>query len=105
MNLGGILVEISQIRYFLETARTQHITKSANKLHIAQPALSKSIHRLEEELGVPLFMKKGRNIILTDYGRYLQNELTPIINSIDNIPSAIEKMAKICVRLVFRREV
>ena len=95
MILGGISVESSQLRYFLETARTQHITKSANKLHIAQPALSKSIHRLEEELGVPLFMKKGRNIILTDYGRYLQNELTPIINSIDNIPSAIEKMAKI----------
>lgn len=88
-------MELSQIRYFLEAAKTQHITKSAEKLHIAQPALTKSIHKLEDEIGVPLFARKGRNIVLTVYGKFLQKELTPIISSLDNIPTAIKEMAKI----------
>ena len=61
-------MEITQIRYFLDAAQTQHITKSAQRLCIAQPALTKSIHNLENELGVPLFTHKGRNIVLTQYG-------------------------------------
>ena len=56
-------MEITQMKYFLEVAKTQHMTQSANKLHIAQPALTQSIHRLENELGVPLFLHKGRNIV------------------------------------------
>ena len=45
-------MEITQLKYFLEVAKTQHMTQSAQKLHIAQPALTQSIHRLEKELGV-----------------------------------------------------
>ena len=40
-------MELNQLKYFLEVAKRQHVTKSAEKLHIAQPALTKSIHRLE----------------------------------------------------------
>lgn len=87
-------MELSQIRYFIDAAETQHITKSAERLHIAQPALSKSIHNLEKELNVPLFMRKGRNIILTKYGEYLKSHLQPLINSLDAIPSDIAHMAE-----------
>lgn len=88
-------MEITQIRYFLEVAETEHMTRSAEKLHIAQPALSQSIHRLEREVGVELFAAKGRNIVLTEYGKYLQSELKPFIEKIDSLPEVLQKMAKI----------
>lgn len=88
-------MELNQIRYFLEVAKTQHITQSAKKLHIAQPALTQSIHRLEKDLRVPLFVSKGRNIMLTEYGKYLQKKLSPIIEELDSIPAALHTMAKL----------
>ncbi len=78
-------MELSQIRYFLDAAQTQHITKSANNLHIAQPALTKSIHNLEKELNVPLFYRKGRNVALTPYGEHLRDRLLPLINALDSL--------------------
>ena len=68
------------------------MTQSAQKLHIAQPALTQSIHRLEKELGVPLFLPKGRNIVLTEYGKYLQEKLTPIIAVLEGIPEQLRTM-------------
>ena len=88
-------MEITQLRYFLEVASTQHITKSAEKLHIAQPALSQSIKRLEDSLGVPLFVSKGRNIKLTRYGEYLQTKAKPLIEDFDAIPTQLKRIANI----------
>lgn len=88
-------MELTQIRYFLEVAESQHITKSAQKLHIAQPALSQSIHRLEKELRVPLFVSKGRNIVLTEYGKYLKQKLEPVLTELDSIPGQLQTMAKL----------
>lgn len=48
-------MELTQLRYFLEVARTEHMTQSAKNLCIVQPALTQSIHKLEDELGVSLF--------------------------------------------------
>lgn len=48
-------MEIQQFRYFLAAARYENLTKAAEDLHIAQPALSQSIKRLETELGISLF--------------------------------------------------
>ena len=88
-------MEITQLRYFLEVASTQHITRSAEKLHIAQPALSQSIKRLEDSLGVPLFVSKGRNIKLTRYGEYLQTKAKPLIEEFDAIPNQLKRIANI----------
>lgn len=88
-------MELTQIRYFLEVAESQHITMSAEKLHIAQPALSQAIRRLEEDLGVPLFTKKGRNVVLTEYGRVLKDELLPLVERLDEIPEMLKTMAKL----------
>ena len=91
---GGVM-EINQIRYFLEVASSQHVTKSAEKLHVAQPALTKAIHKLEEELGVPLFVPQGRNIILTEYGKYLCSRLTGILDDLDSVPEQLKIMAQL----------
>ncbi len=88
-------MEITQMRYFLEVAETQHMTESAKKLHIAQPALSQAIHRFEQNVGVPLFEPKGRNIVLTEYGRFLQQELIPIMEKLDQLPEVLQTMAKL----------
>lgn len=88
-------MELLQIRYFLEVAETKHMTKSAKRLHITQPALTQAIHRLEKELKVPLFAPKGRGIILTEYGRYLQKRLTPLMKQFDQIPEQLEIMARL----------
>lgn len=85
-------MELQQLRYFLEVANTQHISKSAEKLHIAQPALSQSIHRLEKELGVKLFEAKGRNIALTEYGKHLKSRIEPIITTLSALPDELKAM-------------
>lgn len=86
-------MELNQIRYFLEVARTQHMTRSAERLHIAQPALTQTIRRLEKELGVPLFAPKGRGIVLTEYGKYLQTQLQPIASKLEKLPAELQEMA------------
>lgn len=88
-------MEITQIKYFLDVAETQHITESAEHLHIAQPALSQSIRRLEKDLGVPLFMHWGRNIVLTEYGECARDQLLPVIKKLDDLPDILRTMANI----------
>lgn len=61
-------MEWEQLEYFQTLARIQHVTKAAKSLSITQPALSRSIARLENHLGVPLFDRQGRSISLNQYG-------------------------------------
>ena len=79
-------MELLQLRYFLTAAEYQHMTKAAEHLQIAQPALSQAIHRLEAELGVPLFERKSRSVELNEAGRLLQKRLIPIVSALDRIP-------------------
>ena len=85
-------MELAKLRYFYVAAKHQHITKAAEEIHIAQPALTKAIKLLEEELDAPLFYKKGRNIHLTPYGEYLKNKLENIFSLLDGIPEEIEHL-------------
>ncbi|MFD0696948.1 LysR family transcriptional regulator [Paenibacillus sp. GCM10027628] len=62
-------MELLQLQYFRTVARLEHMTKAAQELRIAQPALSKTIARLEENLGVPLFDRQGRQIRLNTFGK------------------------------------
>lgn len=73
----------SQLKYFITLAEEQHYTNAASLLGIAQSSLSKSISNLEDEIGVTLFEKVGRNITLTDCGKvFLESakEATSIID-------------------------
>ncbi|MBP2653459.1 MAG: transcriptional regulator, LysR family [Firmicutes bacterium] len=63
-------MELHQLIYFKTVANLEHVSKAAEVLAISQPALSRSIAKLEEELGVPLFERQGKRIILNRYGRY-----------------------------------
>ena len=63
------------LRYFSVLAQVEHYTLAAARLEISQPSLSSAIHSLENELGVKLFEKVGRNIRLTEQGRYFQKKV------------------------------
>lgn len=86
-------MELMQLKYFCEVAKSQHMTRSAEKLHVAQPALSQAIRRLEGELGVKLFVLRGRNIVLTSYGRYLLEKVEPLLSTLDQIPADLAHLA------------
>lgn len=63
------------LRYFSVLAQVEHYTIAAARLGISQPSLSSAIHNLESELGVKLFEKTGRNIRLTEQGRFFQKKV------------------------------
>ena len=62
-------MNLLQLKYFQEVARLEHMTKAAESLNVSQPSISNTISRLEKELGVPLFVRQGRQIRLTPYGQ------------------------------------
>ncbi|HEV3380189.1 MAG TPA: LysR family transcriptional regulator [Trebonia sp.] len=62
---------VPRLRQFVVVAREEHLTRAAEILGVRQPTLSRSIARLESELGVPLFTRPGRSIRLTRHGRAL----------------------------------
>ncbi|WP_400161788.1 LysR family transcriptional regulator [Brevibacillus sp. TJ4] len=72
-------MELLQLQYFQTVAKHEHMTRAAEELRIAQPALSKTIARLEEDLGVPLFDRQNRQIRLNAYGKaFLQKVETAL---------------------------
>ncbi|MBQ7625347.1 MAG: LysR family transcriptional regulator [Clostridia bacterium] len=62
-------MELLQLKYFVELAKTEHVTRTAEALHVSQPSLSSTIKKLEEELGAPLFERAGRSVRLSSYGK------------------------------------
>ncbi len=64
----------NKLRYFYEVSRTLNLTRAAQDLYISQPALSKHISDLERDLGVPLFVRTNRNLVLTRGGEALAAE-------------------------------
>ena len=55
-------MELRQLRYFIEVAKREHVTEAADNLNVAQSAVSYQISKLEEELGVKLLERTGRNV-------------------------------------------
>lgn len=68
---AGLDALVPRLRQFVAVAREEHLTRAADLLGIPQPTLSRSIARLEAELGVPLFSRPGRSVKLTRHGRLL----------------------------------
>ena len=85
-------MELTQLKYFAAVAQLQHVTHAAEQMHVAQPAITKSVHRLEEELGVPLITSKGRNIILTEYGKALYAEIREPLEILEQLPDKMNQM-------------
>lgn len=78
-------MDLRQLRYFLTLADELHFGRAAEKLHIVQPALTKQIQVLENELHVMLFKRNKRKVELTGAGKYFQEEVRQIVDKLERV--------------------
>ena len=81
---------LSQLRYFTAAAQAQSLSRAARLLHLSQPSLSKSISRLEEELGAPLFDRAGKRLLLNERGERFLESAQRILQEMDGAMSDLQ---------------
>lgn len=82
-------MDTNKLKYFLAVAEDEHITNASKRLSIAQPALTRALHKLESELGVKLFARNGRNIKLTPAGELLKEKTQAAMTEIEEAERTI----------------
>jgi DNA-binding transcriptional LysR family regulator len=85
-------VDARQLAYFLAIVQHQHFGRAAEQLHIAQPSLSQAMSTLERELGVPLFHRVGRGIVLSDAGSQLVEPARQVLRDLDSAKAAVQSV-------------
>ena len=88
-------MEIRILRYFMEIAREENMTRAAEHLHISQPSLSKEIKRLEEELGHSLFVRTNKSMHLTEEGMLLRKRAEDILAMVDKTAEEFSQLDNI----------
>lgn len=87
-------IELRQMRYFLAVAEELNFTRAAERLHLAQQALSASIRRLEEQLGVALFVRTTRRVELTRAGEVLVDGARAVVAAAVDAVERVHQVAE-----------
>jgi DNA-binding transcriptional LysR family regulator len=77
-------MELRHLRYFVAAAEAENVSRAALKLHVSQPALSRQIHDLEEELGFALFERSAKSVRLTEAGKTFLTEARAVLQRADD---------------------
>jgi DNA-binding transcriptional LysR family regulator len=85
-------MELRQLRYFAAVAHHHSFTRAARELHVAQPALSQQIRRLEQELGVELLRRTTRSVELSEAGTLALARATRALAEVDALRSEAEEL-------------
>lgn len=85
-------MELRTLRYFLEIAREENMTKAAERLHVSQSALSRQVKSLEEELGKRLFIRHSFRIELTPEGILLRKRAEDILQMVDKTTEEFQSL-------------
>jgi DNA-binding transcriptional LysR family regulator len=80
---------LRRLRYFLTVAEDRNFTRAAERLHVAQPALSRQLRLLEQDLGVELMQRTTHTFELTDAGRYLVEHGRPLLDQAEALDRAL----------------
>lgn len=86
-------MELRQLHYFVKVARMQHVTRAAEELHVAQSAVSRQIHQLEQELEVELFDHRGRNVQLTPAGQLFLSRVEEILEDLERAVAEVREFS------------
>ena len=84
-------IKIRHIEYFLEVAKYKSFSKASKALHVSQPAISKAVKELEDELEHPLFLRTTNYVRLSESGERILNDAEKIIDSLYNIKAILEE--------------
>jgi LysR family nitrogen assimilation transcriptional regulator len=82
-------MDLKQIKYFLEVAEAYSFSRASARIHITQPALSRQIQQLEHELGVPLLVRHGRGVQLTESGMLFRDRAAAIVREMEQLRDEI----------------
>ncbi len=85
-------MELRQLEYFSTVSKLKSFTHAAEELHVSQPSITHAIHKLEEELGVQLFERKTKKVVLTVKGEIFYKRVTNILMSISEAVSEIKNI-------------
>lgn len=85
-------MELSQLNYFRTVARTGNISQAARELFVTQPNLSRSIARLEGELGVPLFEHRKGKVVLNEYGRMFLSGVENVFGELNTCVQTVQRL-------------
>ncbi|MGK5077686.1 LysR family transcriptional regulator [Janthinobacterium sp. HLX7-2] len=88
-------MELRHLRYFVAVAEEKNFTRAAERLHIAQPPLSRQIQQLEEELGVQLIEKGSRPLRLTEAGRFFYAHAQELLAKAADLKTMTQRVGKI----------
>ena len=87
-------MNLDYLRYFVKLAQVGHYTRASEQLNISQPSLSHAVRQLEEELGVPLFERQGRNTQLTQFGAEFLNCAARTLATLDEGVTSLRRKAR-----------
>src|SRR6185312_13414255 len=79
----GSAVELRHLRYFVAVAEMENVSRAALKLHVSQPALSRQIRDLEDEIGFALLERTAKSVRLTDAGRAFLDDARLLLQNAD----------------------
>jgi DNA-binding transcriptional LysR family regulator len=86
-------MELRHLRYFVAAAEAENVSRAALKLHVSQPALSRQIRDLEEELRLPLFKRSAKSVRLTEAGRAFLDEARAVLKRVEEAIDATRTIA------------
>ncbi len=87
-------MELRHLRYFVAVAEALSFTKAAARLRVAQPALSRQVHDLEEEIGVDLLTRTSRGVTLTEEGKLLLSEARELLDRTEDMVRKVRALAR-----------
>jgi DNA-binding transcriptional LysR family regulator len=95
LGIVGSRVELRHLRYFVAVAEAENVLRAATqKLHVSQPAVSRQIRDLEDELGVQLFERTGKAVNLTDAGRVFLKEARMVLERTEEAVKNVRAFAQ-----------